>query len=70
MNVFDDPSLGFPEPDDSNRLGAGFASHLAGNLGKTLHVIAMNGSGATGVRKAFDALPDEVIRSKEKVIRV
>ncbi|MEM7600750.1 MAG: hypothetical protein AAF357_04980, partial [Verrucomicrobiota bacterium] len=70
VNVFDDPTLGFLDLEDAGLLRAGFASHLAAQLGRPLHVIAINGSGATGVRKAFAELPDDVVRKKKKVIWV
>ena len=70
VNVYHDPALGFPEWETEEPIEAGFASHLSRHLDRPLHVIAMNGGGATGVRKAFAALPDNVVRSKEKVIWV
>lgn len=55
VNMFDDPALGFADAlgddADSGRLGAGFAQHLAHHLGRGLEVIAINGQGASGVRR-------------------
>lgn len=71
VNVYDDPTLGFSAAGEkSGNLGGGLAFHLMHHLGCRLHVIASNGGGATGVRKAFAALPDEVVRSKQHLIWV
>lgn len=71
VNVYDDPALGFSGAGDNDgALGGGLASHLMHHLGFRLHVIASNGGGASGVRKAFAALPDEVVRSKQHLIWV
>lgn len=73
VNVFDDPMLGFDGANsgvENERLGAGLAEHLMQDLGRPLHVIAMNGSGATGVRRSFASLPDDIVRSKERLIWV
>jgi hypothetical protein len=67
VNVYEDPSLGFGMPDEE-RIGAGFASHLVAETGHRFHVIAMNGDGASGVRKAFASLSADVVAKKEKVI--
>lgn len=64
VNMYDDPSLPFHEP------GAGFASRLRDSLGQPLHIIAINGGGATNVRQEFARLPDEVVRTKKLVIWV
>ncbi len=71
VNVFDDPSLGFESPaKPAERIRAGFAQTLALRLQQSLDVIAMNGKGSTGVRKAFAARPDDEVRSKKLVIWV
>jgi alginate O-acetyltransferase complex protein AlgJ len=64
VNMYDDPGLPYHQP------GAGFASWLAASLGEPLHVIAINGGGATQVRQRFAALPDDVVRSKMTVVWV
>ena len=62
--MYDDPSLPFYMP------GAGFGSWLSAYLGRPLHIIAINGGGATTVRQRFAALPDDVVRAKKIVIWV
>ncbi|MEM7697490.1 MAG: hypothetical protein AAF236_03695, partial [Verrucomicrobiota bacterium] len=69
VNIYHDPALGFGKESDEP-LGAGFAAHLSHSIQKPLHVIAINGDGATGVRQAFAAMPDDVVRSKKQVIWV
>ncbi|MDF1823176.1 MAG: hypothetical protein P1U68_00950 [Verrucomicrobiales bacterium] len=69
VNIYDDPSLGFGESGEE-RIGAGLASHLSGQSGLQFHVIAINGGGASGARKAFAALPLDVVAKKKKVIWV
>ncbi|MEX2579931.1 MAG: hypothetical protein WD342_12810 [Verrucomicrobiales bacterium] len=69
VNVYDDPALGFGD-DEETAIGGGFASHFAAALGEPVHVVAINGGGATGVRRAFASLPDDVVRSKEIVVWV
>jgi SGNH hydrolase-like domain, acetyltransferase AlgX len=64
VNMYDDPSLPFCMP------GAGFGSWLSAYLGRSLHIIAINGGGATAVRQRFAALPDDVVRAKKVVIWV
>lgn len=64
VNMYDDPSLPFHHP------GAGFGSWLAASLDQPIHVIALNGGGATQVRQRFAALPDDVVRAKKTVIWV
>lgn len=70
VNIYEDPGLGFGDEADPGLVGGGFASHLSAELGLRLHVIAINGEGATGVRRAFAALPDNVVRSRKLVIWV
>ena len=71
VNIYEEPGLGFGSPDDEGQLiGAGFASHLAAALGIRLHVVAINGGGSTEVRRAFAALPDNVVRSRKLVVWV
>lgn len=69
VNIFEDPALGFGEEKEPS-IGAGFSSHLAAALGQTVHTIAINGGGATGVRQAFAGLPDDQVRAKKTVIWV
>lgn len=64
VNMYDDPSLPFHEA------GAGLASWLSAALGQPLHIIAINGGGATKVRQEFARLPDDVVRAKKLVIWV
>jgi hypothetical protein len=64
VNMYDDPGLPFHHP------GAGFGSWLSASLGGPLHVLAINGGGATQVRQRFAALPDDVVRAKKTVIWV
>jgi hypothetical protein len=64
VNMYDEEGLPFHYP------GAGFGSWLSACLGEPLHVIAMNGGGATQVRQRLAALPDDVVRSKKVVIWV
>lgn len=70
INIYEEPGLGFGDEGDAGLIGGGFASHLSADLGIRLHVIAINGEGATGVRRAFAALPDNVVRSRKLVIWV
>ncbi len=69
VNIYEDPALGFGEGKEAS-IGAGFSSHLATALGQTVHTIAINGGGATGVREAFAGLPDDQVRAKKTVIWV
>jgi len=64
VNIFEDASLGF-----GDRL-PGLPAWLAAWLGRPLHVIAINGGGATQVRQRFASLPDDVVRAKQVVIWV
>jgi len=68
INIYEEPGLGFGEARDGGLIGAGFASHFAAFTGLTPHVIAINGEGASGVRQAFAALPDNVVRGRKLVI--
>lgn len=71
VNIYDDPSLGFADkakPDA--RMHAGFAQHLSFQLGQPLDVIAMNGKGATGVRREFAKRNDNEVREKKLVVWV
>ncbi|MDF1740204.1 MAG: hypothetical protein P1U86_13670 [Verrucomicrobiales bacterium] len=69
VNIYDEPGLGFGDEEDE-KIGAGFAAHLSANLAQPLHTIAINGDGATAVRREFASLPDKVLRSKEVVVWV
>lgn len=62
--MYEDAGLPFHRP------GAGFGSWLATALGESVHIIAVNGGGATQVRQRFAALPDDVVRAKRTVIWV
>jgi hypothetical protein len=71
VNVYDDPSLGFENPVDSGeRIRGGFAQHLSLLLNQPLDVIAMNGRGATGVRRELAMRHDDQVREKKLVIWV
>lgn len=69
VNIYEDPSLGFGA-DNELSIGAGFSSHLAAALGRTVHTIAINGGGATAVREAFAGLPADEVKGKNLVIWV
>ena len=68
VNVFDDPSLGFAGDDKEESVSAGFAQHLARELGQTLDVIAINGEASTGVREQFALKFDDHVRAKKAVV--
>lgn len=74
VNMFDDPALGFADALDatteSGRIGAGFAQHLAHHLGRRLEVIAINGQGATGVRRELARRGTDHLRNKRAVVWV
>jgi hypothetical protein len=71
VNVYDDPSLGFENPvKPSEHIRAGFAQHLSLLLNQPLDVIAMNGRGATGVRREFGKRYDDEVREKKLLIWV
>ena len=70
VNIFDDPSLGFGHPDGRPRTGAGLAGNLAAKLGMPLDVHAVNGEGASGVRRWLSQRGESVVRSKKLVIWV
>lgn len=71
VNIFDDPTLGFENPaKPAERIRAGFAQHLSLVLNQPLDVIAMNGKGATGVRREFAKRYDDEVRAKKLVIWV
>ncbi|MDF1753213.1 MAG: hypothetical protein P1U89_10595 [Verrucomicrobiales bacterium] len=67
INIFEEPGLGFSDGLEG-MIGGGFSSHLAADLKLRLHTLAINGEGATGVRRMFASLPDNVVRSKKLVI--
>jgi len=69
VNIYEDPALGFGGEKESF-IGAGFSSHLAAALGQSVHTIAINGGGATGVRELFAGLPDDQVRAKKTVVWV
>jgi hypothetical protein len=71
VNIFDDPSLGLSKTTaklEGGMRGAGFAAHLAARLGAGIDVIAVNGGGATAVRKELARRGDEAIRAKQVVV--
>lgn len=74
VNIFDDPTLGFDDPavEDSSepRIRAGFAQHLSLLLQQPLDVIAINGGGATSVRREFARRYDDEVRAKKLVVWV
>lgn len=70
VNIFDDPSLGFGHSDEKPRTGAGLAGNLAARLGMPLDVHAVNGEGASGVRRWLAQRGESAVRSKKLVIWV
>jgi hypothetical protein len=71
VNIFDDPSIGFGDPNaPEKRIRAGFAQHLGLLLNQPLDVIAQNGRGSTGVRREFARRYDDEVRAKKLVIWV
>jgi hypothetical protein len=71
VNIYDDPTLGFEyEAKPSKRLSAGFAQHLSFAMKQPLDVIAMNGKGATGVRRELAQRTDDEVRTKKLVVWV
>ena len=70
VNIFDDPGLGFPRTDGRAPSQAGFAWQLAHQLGMPLDVHAVNGEGASGVRRWLAQRGESVVRSKKLVLWV
>lgn len=74
INIFDDPSLGFDDAEVADqgepRIRAGFAQHLSLYLQQPLDVIALNGGGATAVRREFARKFDDEVRAKKLVVWV
>ncbi len=70
VNIFDDSAIGFGTGVTDEFVGAGFAQHLAAELGMSLDVIAVNGGASTQVRKMFAERPDDEVRAKKYVIWV
>ena len=70
VNIYDDPGLGFAPPGSTAKLASGFAQHLALYLGRSLDVIAINGGGATDVRRELARRPDDEVRAKKLVVWV
>lgn len=70
VNIYDDPALGFAPPGSTEKLHAGFAQYLSLFLGRPLDVIAVNGGGATDVRRALARRPDDEVRAKKLVVWV
>lgn len=67
VNIYEDPALGFGGEGEQS-IGAGFASHYSAALGLPVETIAINGGGATAVRRAFSSLhSDEVVMKKSVV---
>lgn len=69
VNIYRDPNLGFAR-NEAESMPAGFASHLASKLGRSVNTIASNGGGATEVRKNFARLGGEAIGKKKVVVWV
>lgn len=69
VNICDEPGLGFGG-EERAKIGAGFAAHLSANFSQSIQTIAINGDGATAVRREFASLPDKVVRSKRVVVWV
>ncbi|MEZ5304855.1 MAG: hypothetical protein R3F11_30030 [Verrucomicrobiales bacterium] len=59
VNIYADESLGWGA-------GAGFAAHLAMQLGMPLDVIARNGQAATGVRRELASRPEAAAMMRQK----
>ncbi len=70
VNIYHDPALGFAPPGSTEKMHAGFAQHLALYLGRPLDVIAINGGGATDVRRNLARRPDDEVRAKKLIIWV
>jgi hypothetical protein len=70
VNIFDDAGLGFGLPGGGLSSRAGLAWHLAARLGTALDVHAVNGEGASGVRRWLGQRGETVVRSKKLVIWV
>jgi hypothetical protein len=71
LNIYDDPTLGFANPNKpEERIRAGFSQNLSLLLNKPLDVIALSGKGATGVRASFAKKPDDEVRAKKLVVWV
>ena len=71
VNIYDDPTLGFAnasKPED--RVRSGLAQHLSLVLNQPLDVVAINGRGATGVRRDFAKRYDDEVREKKLLIWV
>ncbi len=69
VNIYDEPGLGFGGEEDV-KLKAGFAAHLSAFLKRPIQTFAINGDGATAVRRELASLPDKVVRSKKVVVWV
>ena len=70
VNIFDDPGLGFAPEEGNSQTRGGLAAHLAARLGIPLDVHAVNGEGASGVRRWLAQRGDSVLRTKKLVIWV
>ena len=70
VNIFDDAGLGFQRPDESANSRAGLAWNFGKELGMAPDVYAVNGDGATGVRRWLAQRGESVVRSKKLVIWV
>jgi hypothetical protein len=69
VNIFDDPQLGFENPEKKEeRLKAGFAHQLSVLLNRPLDVLAVNGGGATAARVELARRYDDEVRAKKLVI--
>jgi hypothetical protein len=70
VNIFDDPGLGFGLPGEPLRSQAGLGWQLAAALGAAPDVHAVNGEGASGVRRWLAQRGESAVRSKKLVIWV
>lgn len=69
-NIFDDPGLGFGLHVDGSRSRAGLAWQLSSLTGANFDMPAVNGEGASGVRRWLAQRGESVVRSKKLVIWV
>ena len=69
VNIFNDPALGFGDREGP-LLGAGFAQHLAAQLGAKIDYAVANGGGASVVRSEFGKRYDDEVRAKKLVVWV
>lgn len=70
VNIYHDPALGFAPPGSTEKMHAGFAQYLSLYLGRPLDVIAVNGGGATDVRRVLARRADDEVRAKKLIVWV